>query len=62
MSSTLTQDRYINGDVDREWKTYNPSNDENGIVWEDYRQLVYGFLDTTDGVDETEDQTYRFVP
>lgn len=34
-------------DVDRQWKQHNPENKDK-IVWEDYRKLVYGFLDSMD--------------
>lgn len=42
-----TQKRYIMEDVDRQWKQHNPENKDK-VVWEDYRKLVYGFLDSMD--------------
>ena len=60
MSPLSLQDRYINADVDREWKQYNPSDDESGFGWEDYRKLVYGFLDASDGgLEDSDDQVYK---
>lgn len=39
-----TQRRYIDEDVDRQWKQHNP-NDNDTITWESYRRDVYGFMD-----------------
>lgn len=42
-----TQRRYIDEDVDRQWKQHNPNNDES-MSWETYRKAVYGFMDDMD--------------
>jgi calumenin len=41
---TFTQKRYVLDDVERQWKAHNPENKDT-ITWEDYRKLVYGFID-----------------
>lgn len=40
-----TQKRYINDDVRRQWNTNNPENREV-LHWEDYKNRVYGFIDS----------------
>lgn len=39
-----TQKRYIAEDVNRQWKQHN-SEDRDTVVWDDYKKMVYGFLD-----------------
>ncbi|XP_065359331.1 calumenin-B [Calliphora vicina] len=39
-----TQRRYIDEDVDRQWRTHNPDGNLT-ISWESYRRDVYGFMD-----------------
>lgn len=39
-----TQQRYIRDDLERQWKSYNPDEKEK-ITWEEYRKMMYGFLD-----------------
>lgn len=39
-----TQRRYITEDVDRQWNSHNPEGKET-IKWEDYKKMVYGFMD-----------------
>ncbi|XP_049291706.1 calumenin-B [Anopheles funestus] len=39
-----TQRRYIDDDVNRQWKTHNPNNTDK-VHWDTYRKNVYGFLD-----------------
>ncbi|XP_046450335.1 calumenin-B-like [Daphnia pulex] len=39
-----TQRRYILEDVDRQWKAHNPNN-KDSITWEEYKKMVYGFMD-----------------
>jgi len=39
-----TQRRYINEDVDRQWNAHNPHN-KDAITWEEYKKMVYGFMD-----------------
>lgn len=41
---TFTQKRYVLDDVERQWKAHNPENKDT-ISWEEYRKLVYGFID-----------------
>lgn len=40
-----TQRRYIDEDVDRQWRQHNPDGN-NTISWESYRHDVYGFMDS----------------
>lgn len=39
-----TQRRYIHNDVENQWKTHNPENKEK-ISWDEYKKMVYGFMD-----------------
>ncbi len=39
-----TQRRYITEDVERQWKTHNPSG-KDFITWDEYKKMVYGFMD-----------------
>ena len=39
-----TQRRYIMEDVERQWKAHNPHSKES-ISWEEYKKMVYGFMD-----------------
>ena len=39
-----TQRRYIDEDVDRQWRQHNPDGNDT-ITWESYRREVYGFMD-----------------
>lgn len=43
----FTQRRYIQDDVERQWKTHNP-NGNDSLEWEVYKGTVYGFLDDLD--------------
>lgn len=43
----FTQRRYIQDDVERQWKTHNP-NGNDSVEWEIYKGTVYGFLDDLD--------------
>lgn len=36
--------RYLMEDVDRQWKSHNHDGKET-ITWEEYRKIVYGFMD-----------------
>ena len=45
-----TQKKYITDDIDRQWKTHNPE-EKDQIAWEDYRKIVYGFMDDMDPQD-----------
>lgn len=57
----FTQRRYIEDDVERQWKQHNPSGNET-IPWEAYRKAVYGFMDDMDPRDldrENEGFSYK---
>jgi len=51
---SFTQRRYIEDDVDRQWKQHNPDNLEQ-LSWETYRKAVYGFMDDMDVRDLEQD-------
>lgn len=40
----FTQKRYIVDDINRQWQSHNPDNKDK-ITWEEYKKMVYGFLD-----------------
>jgi len=48
-----SQKRYIKDDVKRQWESHNPKNKPE-ITWDEYKVLVYGFLDG-EGADTEED-------
>lgn len=50
-----TQRRYIIDDVDRQWKQHNPDNKDT-IQWEDYKKLVYGFMEEMEPGDDDHDE------
>lgn len=50
-----TQKRYILDDVDRQWKQHNSDNKET-IPWEDYKKMVYGFMDDMDASETDQDE------
>ena len=56
----FTQQRYISEDVDRQWNQHNVDNKET-MSWEEYRTLVYGFLDEdlSDGHQDEDTITYQ---
>lgn len=54
-----TQKRYIMEDVDRQWKQHNPENNET-ITWDEYRKLVYGFLDNMDTSQSDDDASFSY--
>ena len=55
----FTQDRYMSEDVEKQWAQHNvDGRDELG--WNDYRKLVYGFLDEDDA-DAQEGASYKYV-
>ena len=62
----LFQDRYISDDVERQWKQHNV-DDKDTIGWEEYRQLIYGFLDDPEGTppgddgDDDDSFSYKYV-
>lgn len=56
----FTQKRYIEDDVNRQWKQHNSENNET-IHWEAYRKIVYGFMDEMDPADlEREDDGFSY--
>ena len=58
----FTQQRYVSEDVDRQWNQHNVDNGET-ITWDQYRALVYGFLDEDLGEDAGDEDTlsYQYV-
>ncbi|KAG8267162.1 hypothetical protein J6590_057001 [Homalodisca vitripennis] len=50
-----TQRRYILDDVDRQWKTHNPEDKEK-ISWEEYKKMLYGFMDDMDASEQEKDE------
>jgi len=55
----FTQDRYMSEDVEKQWAQHNlDGKDELG--WDDYRKLVYGFLDE-DEADAEEAGSYKHM-
>ena len=56
----FTQQRYISEDVDRQWTQHNVDNKDK-LTWDEYRQLVYGFLDEdlSDGHEDEDTITYQ---
>ncbi|KAF2905300.1 hypothetical protein ILUMI_00874 [Ignelater luminosus] len=50
-----TQKRYINEDVERQWKQHNSDSSQDTISWADYKKMVYGFLDNMDANDANKD-------
>ena len=55
----FTQDRYMSEDVEKQWAQHNHEGKEE-LGWEEYRQLVYGFMDE-EGADEEESASYKSV-
>lgn len=53
---SFSQRRYIEDDVERQWRNHNPDNNET-IHWDLYRQNVYGFIDEMDPADLEKDNT-----
>lgn len=52
-----TQQRYIGDDVERQWKQHNEQDEEKTeLTWENYRTLVYGFLDDEKAEEGKEDE------
>ncbi|XP_011499500.1 PREDICTED: calumenin-B [Ceratosolen solmsi marchali] len=56
-----TQQRYIRDDVDRQWKSHN-EEDKEKITWEEYRKMIYGFLDEKDAEStDKDDKNYSYA-
>ncbi|XP_017773059.1 PREDICTED: calumenin [Nicrophorus vespilloides] len=51
----FTQKRYIMEDVERQWIQQNPDEKET-ITWDEYKKMVYGFLDHMDPADVERDE------
>jgi calumenin len=57
---SYTQRRYIDDDVDRQWKSHNPDNNAT-IAWDTYRKNVYGFMDDMDPADlDKEENSFSY--
>lgn len=57
----FTQKRYIMEDVERQWKQHNPENKDT-IPWENYKKLIYGFLDHMDQAElEKEEEGFSYM-
>lgn len=50
-----TQKRYITDDVKRQWNANNPENTDT-LHWEDYKKIVYGFMDNMDPKELEDDE------
>jgi len=55
----FTQQRYVSEDVDRQWNQHNVDQKET-ITWEEYRHLVYGFLDEDDEDNHIDEDTMSY--
>lgn len=55
----FTQQRYVSDDVERQWTQHNPDGKDE-IKWEEYRQLVYGFLDDEEANKDPEEDDDSF--
>lgn len=57
-----TQQRYIQDDVDRQWTTHN-SDKKDKLPWQDYRSMVYGFMDEADEdqPEKSEDDNFSYA-
>lgn len=56
----FTQRRYIEDDVQRQWKQHNPENKDQ-IHWNTYRNNVYAFMDDMDPKDlDREDEGFTY--
>lgn len=56
----FTQRRYIEDDVERQWRSHNPDNNDT-IHWDVYRKNVYGFMEEMDPADlEKEDNGFSY--
>lgn len=56
----FTQRRYIDDDVDRQWRSHNAENNDT-VLWDNYRKNVYGFMDEMDPSDlEKEDSGFSY--
>ncbi|CAO1422965.1 unnamed protein product [Diamesa serratosioi] len=56
----FTQRRYIDDDVERQWRSHNAENNDT-VLWDNYRKNVYGFMDEMDPMDlEKEDSGFSY--
>jgi Ca2+-binding EF-hand superfamily protein len=54
----FTQRRYIQDDIERQWRTHNPENNDT-IHWATYSKNVYGFMDDMNLEDLENGLTYK---
>lgn len=55
-----TQKRYITVDVEQQWKQHNP-DEKDSITWEEYKKLVYGFMDESNmNEDERDEEGFSY--
>lgn len=55
--------RYTSEDVERQWVQHNQEG-KDALGWDEYRQLVYGFLDDTSDdneVSQEDNESYRYI-
>ncbi|XP_033217446.1 calumenin isoform X2 [Belonocnema kinseyi] len=56
-----TQQRYIQDDIERHWKSHNPEEKEN-LPWKEYKSLVYGFMEEKDHeADKTDNEGFSYA-
>ncbi|XP_063978798.1 calumenin [Diachasmimorpha longicaudata] len=55
-----TQLRYIRDDVERQWKSHNPEENDT-ISWTKYKKLVYEFMDDSDFEAKENDENWSYV-
>jgi hypothetical protein len=58
----FTQQRYIDEDVERQWRQHVTEGEKDSLSWKEYRDVVYGFLDDekADSEDRLEDSQYSY--
>jgi len=54
-----TQKRYIIEDVEKQWKSHNPK-EENKLTWDEYRKSSYGFVDDSPENDVVEEDGFSY--
>lgn len=53
-----TQKKYLKEDAMRQWEAHNPKNKPQ-LSWDEYKSMVYGFLD--DAEEDDENETYKVM-
>ncbi|KAL0113413.1 hypothetical protein PUN28_012520 [Cardiocondyla obscurior] len=51
-----TQQRYIRDNVERQWKSHNPTGKEK-FTWTEYKDMVYGDMDERDAAEKQDNKT-----